>query len=110
MRHSPPLQDGHHIQLIEGGQAYFDALVVAIDQARAQVQLETYIFDFHGASSNVAQALERAALRGVQVAVVVDGVGTPRIPPNAGRPQRSEGSWTVWGALLGLLSYRAIRK
>jgi len=107
MRHSPPLQDGHHIHLIEGGQAYFDALVVAIDQARAQVQMETYIFDFHGASSNVAQALERAALRGVQVAVVVDGVGTPRIPPEwRSRFERCGVGWRVyspldsWGLLL----------
>jgi cardiolipin synthase len=42
--------------------------------------LETYIFDFHGAAADVAQALERAALRGVSTCVVVDGVGTPHVP------------------------------
>ena len=67
MRHSPALTDGHQLRLIEGGEAYFRHLVGAIDQARSQVQLETYIFDFHGAALDVARALERAALRGVRV-------------------------------------------
>jgi cardiolipin synthase A/B len=74
------LLDGHQIRLIEGGEAYFDALVAAMDDARSQVHLETYIFDFHGTAEMVAQALERAALRGVRVWLVVDGVGTPSLP------------------------------
>ncbi len=81
MRHSPVLTDGHQLRLIEGGEAYFRHLIAAIERARSQVQLETYIFDFHGAASAVAEALERAALRGVRVWLVVDGVGTGRLPP-----------------------------
>ena len=74
------LTHGHQLQLIEGGQAYFHQLITAIDQARSQVQLETYIFDFHGEAAAVAEALERAALRGVRVWLVVDGVGTGHLP------------------------------
>jgi cardiolipin synthase len=55
-------------------------LIEAIDLARSQVQLETYIFNFHGTAGAVAEALERAALRGVRVWLVVDGVGTGRLP------------------------------
>jgi cardiolipin synthase A/B len=80
MRHSPALTDGHHIQLIEGGQAYFESLIEALDQAQSHVLLETYIFDVHGAAVGVAEALERAALRGVRVWLLVDGVGTPKLP------------------------------
>jgi cardiolipin synthase A/B len=80
MRHNPALRDGHQIRLIEGGQDYFEALVTALDQARSHVLLETYIFDLHGAAVRVAEALERAALRGVRVWLVVDGVGTPQLP------------------------------
>ena len=80
MRHSPPLRDGQHITLIEGGQAYFESLALALEKAHSHVLLETYIFDFHGAALIVAEALERAALRGVRVWLVVDGVGTPRLP------------------------------
>jgi cardiolipin synthase A/B len=80
MRHNPALRDGHQIRLIEGGQDYFERLVSALDQARSHVLLETYIFDVHGEAVRVAEALERAALRGVRVWLVVDGVGTPELP------------------------------
>lgn len=80
MRHAPLLTDGHQLHLIEGGDAYFQRLIAAIDQARSQVQLETYIFDFHGQARAVAEALERAAWRGVRVWLVVDGVGTGALP------------------------------
>lgn len=80
MRHNPALHDGHQIRLIEGGQQYFESLVAALDQARSHVLLETYIFDVHGAAATVAEALERAALRGVRVWLLVDGVGTPQLP------------------------------
>ena len=49
MRHHPALRDGHQIELIEGGLAYFESLVQAMDQAQSHVLLETYIFDVHGA-------------------------------------------------------------
>ena len=106
MRHSPLLSDGHQIRLIEGGQAYFETLVSAVDKARSQVHIETYIFDFHGAAATVAEALERAALRGVRVWVVVDGVGTPDLPPEWRQRFAHAGvDWRVYSPLgtLGLL-------
>jgi cardiolipin synthase len=69
------------LQLLQGGQALFPALVQAIDAATAWVQLETYIFDVHGQGTEVAQALVRAARRGVLVQVLVDGIGTDRLSP-----------------------------
>ena len=75
------LRNGHQLLLLQGGVDLFPALVEAMDAARRVVHLETYIFEFAGAALGVAQALERAALRGVQVRLVVDGVGTPRVPP-----------------------------
>ena len=39
MRHTVPLRDGHQIRLIEGGDAYFQAVIAAVDRARSQVQL-----------------------------------------------------------------------
>ncbi|MGH8033919.1 MAG: cardiolipin synthase ClsB, partial [Lysobacterales bacterium] len=52
----------------------------ALDAAAAWIQLETYIFDFHGAGAEVADALVRAAGRGVTVQVLVDGIGTNPLP------------------------------
>ena len=63
-------------QLLRGGAAFFPALIAAIDGAAYWVQLETYIFDVHGAGADVAEALARAAQRGLTVQVLVDGIGT----------------------------------
>jgi cardiolipin synthase len=73
----PPLRSGHSLRLLQGAAEFFPALVTAIDAARHEVRLETYIFDFQGQSADVAYAMERAARRGVSVQVVVDGFGTP---------------------------------
>jgi len=75
-----PSSSASHITLLEGSRALFPAMIQAMDDAHHEIHLETYIFDFQGAAAEVAQALERAAQRGVQTCVVVDGVGTPEVP------------------------------
>jgi cardiolipin synthase len=75
------LRGDHELRLLTGGIEYFPALVTAIEGARREVMLETYIFEFEHAPVSVAQALEQAARRGVAVRVVVDGVGTGEPPP-----------------------------
>lgn len=76
----PPFRHGHHLHLLEGSAELFPALQAAFDAARHEIWLETYIFDFTGATVPVAESLLRAAQRGVSVHVVVDGFGTPSIP------------------------------
>ncbi len=76
-----PYLPGHQLQLLQGGQDYFPALVAAIDASQTEVRLETYIYAFDAEGERVAQALERAALRGVRVALLMDGIGTPQVPP-----------------------------
>ncbi|MFM6985228.1 MAG: cardiolipin synthase ClsB [Hydrogenophaga sp.] len=75
-----PSRGAHQLLLLQGGATLFPALVEAMDAARSVVHLETYIFEFSGSALTVAQALERAARRGVQVRLVIDGVGTPAVP------------------------------
>lgn len=74
------LQPGHQIQLLQGGQAFFEALVQAIERSTHEVRIETYIFSVEASGEQVAVALERAAQRGVAVYLVIDGVGTPGLP------------------------------
>ncbi|MBX3604278.1 MAG: cardiolipin synthase ClsB [Piscinibacter sp.] len=74
------LRPDHELKLLSGGEQLFPALAAAVDAARSEVMLETYIFDFSRSVIPVAEALERAASRGVTVRVVVDGVGTGEIP------------------------------
>jgi cardiolipin synthase A/B len=78
--HGLSYRAGHEVQLLQGSTEFFPALIAGMDAARHSIWLETYIFDFTGSAQGVAQALERAARRGVSVHVVVDGVGTDAIP------------------------------
>lgn len=81
MKGSSTPRAGHELRLLQGSGELFAALAVAIDGAMREVRLETYIFDFTGAGSDVACALERAARRGVSVTVLADGYGTGPLPP-----------------------------
>ena len=76
------LQPGHRLRLLEGGAALFAAMVQAIDRAQHLVHVETYIFEFAHDALQVAEALERAAQRGVQVRLVLDAFGVPDVPPD----------------------------
>ncbi|MBX3609287.1 MAG: cardiolipin synthase ClsB [Hydrogenophaga sp.] len=88
------MRDGHQLLLLQGGDAFFPALVDAVDAAQQVVHVETYIFEFQGSALMVAQALERAARRGVAVRLVVDGVGTPQVPPEW--QQRFDAAGVAW--------------
>ncbi|MEO8543025.1 MAG: cardiolipin synthase ClsB [Burkholderiaceae bacterium] len=96
----------HQIRLLQGGREFFPALESALDEARREVRLETYIFSFDGAGQSIANALIRAAGRGVEVYLTVDGVGTPELPAAwARRFDAAAVSWHVfqplglWGAV-----------
>ena len=94
------LQAGHTVELLQGGQEYFAALTAAIDQSRMEVWLETYIFNPDRSGVAVAEALERAAARGVKVYLTMDGVGTPVLP--AAWRERFEQSGVHWNIFLPL--------
>lgn len=103
----------HRLRLLQGAQELFPALVRAMDAALSDIQLETYIFDFTGAAVVVAEALERAARRGVRTHVVVDGLGTGRLPQDwAHRFQEAGVQWRVYAppGWFGLLAPRHWRR
>jgi cardiolipin synthase len=72
---------GHQVDLLQGTQEFFPALVQAMDRSVHEIRLETYIFSVEATGAQVAQALERAAQRGVKVFVVMDGAGTDGLSP-----------------------------
>ncbi|MBI1397680.1 MAG: cardiolipin synthase ClsB [Betaproteobacteria bacterium] len=71
--------DGNQVALLRTGDEYFPALERAIDEARSEVHLETYIFADDPTGHRIAQALARAAGRGVAVRVLVDGFGAANL-------------------------------
>ncbi|EJM96091.1 phosphatidylserine/phosphatidylglycerophosphate/cardiolipin synthase family protein [Herbaspirillum sp. YR522] len=77
MRHTN-FTDGNEIVLLHSGAAYYPALIAAIEAARVEIYLETYIFAIDDTGVLVRDALQRAVLRGVVVYVITDWTGTGR--------------------------------
>lgn len=71
---------GNRLRLLKNGEQFFPALTAAIDAAREEVFLETYIYEEDETGSMVADALARCAARGVATRLLVDGFGTPKFP------------------------------
>ena len=76
---------GNELRLLHSGVEYFPALIAAIDRARHEVHLETYIFADDATGRRVAAALEAAARQGVVVRVLVDGFGAREFESGLGR-------------------------
>lgn len=74
------LRAGHQVQLLQGGDELFPAMLQAMGRARHEVRVETYIFWQDPAGERVIDALVETAQRGVAVYLVMDGVGTPSLP------------------------------
>ena len=72
---------GNHLRLLCNGEEYFPSLLAAIDEAGTEVFFETYIFADDETGSMVADALARAAARGVAVHLLLDGFGARDFAP-----------------------------
>jgi cardiolipin synthase len=72
---------GNRVQLLNDGAEAFPAMLEAIVNARQQVLLEMYWFDSDRVGREFADALSRAAERGVEVAVLYDSLGSWEADP-----------------------------
>jgi len=77
----PEYLSGNRLTLLRNGEQYFPELVRAIDRAAYEIFLETYIFADDETGSLVADALARAAARGVAVQLLLDGFGARDFAP-----------------------------
>ncbi|MHB8789767.1 MAG: cardiolipin synthase ClsB [Desulfobulbaceae bacterium] len=73
---------GNQVTLLHNGEAYFPAIEAAFDRARHEIFLETYIYEDDATGQKIANALKRAARRGVNVYVLIDGFGSKDLPRN----------------------------
>lgn len=64
------------VRILDGGAEVYPAMLAAIAGARHEVRFEVYSFALDAAGERFAAALGAAARRGVQVDLVVDGVGS----------------------------------
>lgn len=70
-----PLVPGNRVTPLHSGEQAYPDMLAAIAGARRNVWLETYIFDADDAGRQFADALAAAQARGVQVRVLLDGIG-----------------------------------
>lgn len=70
-----PLAGGNCVHILHDGDEAYPAMLMAIDQAERCVYLASYIFAADTVGHRFAQSLLDAHRRGVDVRVIVDGVG-----------------------------------
>jgi cardiolipin synthase len=71
---------GNRVTLLKNGGEFFPALLATIDAANEDIRLETYIFRDDAAGIGIRDALLRAAGRGVNIHVLIDGFGSKGTP------------------------------
>lgn len=77
---------GNRITLLENGEGYYPRVFDAIAAAEHEVLLETFILFDDKVGRELQQALLRAAGRGAEVHVLVDGWGSPDLLPSFTQP------------------------
>src|SRR5215831_7249707 len=89
------LVGGNKVKLLRNGTETFPAWLAAIDAARERVSLEMYIFNDDGIGRKFADALIRAAKRGVAVRLLYDFVGCRDTPSSFFHRMRDGGVHTI---------------
>jgi cardiolipin synthase len=78
------LTAGNAVEMLHNGEDAYPAMLREIDAAESHVLLSTYIFETNRSGLGFIDALARAAGRGVDTRVIIDGVGELYSRPRAG--------------------------
>ena len=88
---SRPVLAGNRVEVLRNGEQAYPAMLDAIGRARRRVLLASYIFASDGTGRRFVAALAAARERGVEVRVLIDGVGEWYSWPRIGRLLRRAG-------------------
>ena len=112
-----PPESAAEVEIYAGGDETYDALVGAIGAARRHIHCEYYIFEPGRAGARLRDALAERARAGVKVRLLVDAVGSPRLPRRFLAPLIEAGGEVarfnrplLGRALRGLANFRTHRK
>jgi cardiolipin synthase A/B len=83
---------GNRYQVLTNGDQIFPSMLGAIADAKRRISFETYIYDKGSIGDQFTAALEAAARRGVQVDLVVDAMGSNRVPAETVKRLRDAGA------------------
>lgn len=71
---------GNRVRLLENGDAFFPRVLAAIEAARDEVLIETFILFDDKVGQRLHASLVAAARRGVRIDLTLDGYGSPDLP------------------------------
>lgn len=74
----PRMVDGNAVSILENGVEILPAMLASIRSAEKSVHMEAYIFWSDAVGRQFRDALVETARRGVEVRVLLDGVGSPK--------------------------------
>ncbi len=97
-----PLAGGNDLRILHNGEAAYPAMLAAIAGAGSHIFLSSYIFDPKGVGAEFVEALAAARARGVDVRVLVDGVGGIYTRPCIKKILQARGVRTEWFLRPGL--------
>ncbi len=86
-----PLARGNRVEPLYNGEEAYPAMLKAIQQAGRSIFLVTYIFETNDTGRQFIDALARAVGRGVDVRVIIDGIGAWYSRPKAMKLLRESG-------------------
>jgi len=86
-----PLLPGNSVDLLESGDDAYPVMLAAIENARASIAVMSYIFRADEVGTAFIDALARARVRGVEIRVLVDGIGGGYLWSPAVRRMRAAG-------------------
>jgi cardiolipin synthase len=85
------LTAGNAVEPLFNGEGFYPELVRTVDRAQRYALISSYIFSARGVAGDVIKALARAADRGVEVKVLIDGMGAWYSMREAVRPLQKAG-------------------
>lgn len=106
---------GNRYEVLSNGDQIFPSMLAAITNAKRRISFETYIFEAGAVGDQFVQALDAAVRRGIAVSLVIDAMGSNRVPRKTLQRMRDAGvqigafgrpSWYA----LEELNYRTHRK
>jgi cardiolipin synthase A/B len=91
-----PLQTGGTARLLNNGDEIFPAILEALAEARRTINFMTYIWERGEISDRVLAVLTERARAGVQVRVMLDGIGAWRAPNDGFKELEAAGGRVRW--------------
>ena len=88
---STALSNLENISLVHSGEDYFSRLERIILEAKSEINIQTYIFDYDTTGQRIIAALKIAASRNVKIHILLDGFGSLSFPTEIINKLKKEG-------------------